>query len=974
MNNRKPSRFRSKNRDTMKHIKPFYWDSGDIDGEDGKFFSVTIWGHNPSNEVISVRIDDYQPWIHLTLPDGVNESIAELVASEIFDALNVKLWGRGDDDHRPTKFDLSMRLPLYYYCKEPSVVMKMHFKSEEAVTHCKNLLKWPVKTEHYGAVKLLVTAVKIDQLTRLHADLDIKPCSWMEYMPKDNIRSVTTCDVEHLTSWKSVKNCDDETASRLGETYPSYLVFDGEMFAHRKGAFPDELNSKDSCFMIGMLHFYWKDGAYATDEYCLVYHPTLKYDDSMRVRNCMLAPKPMSDRYEVLPRDGDVKQLWFENEVDMISYFEKLVQDLDPDGLIGHNSNSFDFKYLKTRKARMAEPFQNLTRVKEWNQNYQNIAWASSAYGEIDLWVPDGAGRLYFDTLQMTKRDYKQDSYSLDALSKNFLGIGKAKWSVEDMFKAFREADPDGMRETIIYCMRDVWCTWGLFSHLNFWLSYSGMSSIMGIGIFDLFSRGQGIRTRALMFKECYHNGYFMHSPDREQRSIAGGYVFPQLPGLYEWVLLVDFQGLYPAIMRRFNISNDTYDLNNLAADEDCNILEWDDQHGHWRTKFVKPHIRKGLVPRTLEKLTEARNAYKAKMNDCKRRGDKRGAMINDVAQNVCKISSNSVYGGLAQKGGHLGLEEAGAAVTAYGRMLVQKAAKWARERGWQVVYGDTDSIMITKVGGLTEDEKIRIYGLGQKLVDDMNSECFQHPIKMELDGVFRTMLSIKKKMYTFISVDKDDPLSINPSHWKSKGLPTARRDTCRMMRNLYHNVAVGITTKKEPDQIIIMLSSEIERLLRGDVTIEEMTTIMKLGTTYKNPNYPLAIFQKHLIRQGMTVKPGDRVPFVYVDRPHQHQGECFEDPEVFERANVASPGSMKLNRMMYLTSQFAKKLDTILHAAYPELIPVEFLTQIPKLLGIKPQAEIINIMIACMQSHMESPSECECHSAHATAEESDSE
>ena len=63
--------------------------------------------------------------------------------------------------------------------------------------------------------------------------------------------------------------------------------------------------------------------------------------------------------------------------------------------------------------------------------------------------------------------------------------------------------------------------------------------------------------------------------------------------------------------------------------------------------------------------------------------------MTNNVEQLAKKVSMNSIYGGLAQRGGYLGLEEAGATITAVGRQLVQKAAKWLEEHDCEIMYGD---------------------------------------------------------------------------------------------------------------------------------------------------------------------------------------------------------------------------------------------------------------------------------------------
>lgn len=1173
-----------------KYVKPFYWDCGDkVDDNDKPYFSLVMFGHEfNTGDTIALHIK-YEPWIDIVLPEGIREYDAANLQAKIMNGLR-KILEKAK--HAPTRAELSRRLPLYYYTQEERYCLKMHFETEEALNHCKNLLKKPLTLYGCEPIAVIIAGANNGQIERLHAELDIRPCDWVRFKGAEitsYTKKVTTCRQEYDVNWYDIQKQDPDVQQKLGLTYPSFLVFDYEMYSDRKYAFPDELNSLDCIFMGGILFFKYNFNTqqYDVEEYALVYHKEIKQEQ--------ITPIPYTDliqvgdeKYEIKLKNIDdtqkeydtfakqyyeknrVRIIWYTNEIELIDGVEDIITFKDPDGIIGHNSDAFDFKYHKVRKGRMAEKYKNISRTKDWNQSFENIQWESSAYNEINLWVPDGSGRIYFDTLLMTKRDYKEDSYGLDFLCQRFMGIGKHDWSPEDIFASFRENIPDNLRTTIRYCMQDVWCTWGLFQHLSFWSSYSGMSNIMGVGIFDLFSRGQQIRNITQTFKECHRAGYFLHAPERVSRSITGGYVFPQIPGLYEYVLLLDFEGLYPSIMRRYNISNDTFDLYNNAKDEDCFIFNWSDDHGDWSTRFVKPHIRKGLVPSILEKLYNARNVAKAKMAECKKIGDKRGAMVYNVEQLANKLSGNSIYGGISQKNGKLSLSEAGAAVTAYGRMSIQKAGKWVNDKGYDVIYGDsvtsqtpillrmhgiftiitiaelfdciinkdsvdkndssddgkehritldmhieawtatgwtkvhnvmrhkiekkiyrvitrtgyvevtedhslikenfavftpkeakigdkllasypinnslqavgcelkgrfnnqleaarqyhhfkkhyginiyldyeyangkdnfvvvydpsrdqqitneiikiepmdyngsqyvydlttenhhfqagigdiivhnTDSIFVKKRGELTLEEKMNFWADGQKLADQMNADCFQAPIRMQVDGAFRVLHSISKKMYQMIKLNPKKPLEIDPDNWTSKGLVTAKRDSCKMIRNIYKETAKKISCLKDTLEIIDLVANEIQRLLTGTLNIEEMISIRKLGKGYTNKNLELPLYQKHLHGLGMNVKPGDRLPFVYALRPYKvtHQGEKWEDPDVFVR------GNMEFDRIQYLKSQFANKLDTLLHTAFPAVIPPQFIAKIPKMLEMRPNTPIINIFAAIMQIYVE--------------------
>jgi DNA polymerase elongation subunit (family B) len=267
------------------------------------------------------------------------------------------------------------------------------------------------------------------------------------------------------------------------------------------------------------------------------------------------------------------------------------------------------------------------------------------------------------------------------------------------------------------------------------------------------------------------------------------------------------------------------------------------------------------------------------------------------------------------------------------------------------LIVHNTDSIMITKGEkgeGWTDEEKENFLENGKAIVKRMNDDCFTYPILMVLDGGFRVMHSIAKKMYCYVNIDTDEPLAINPELWHSKGLTTSRRDSCLMMRRMYGDIARDITCLRPLEDVLVKIAVEITRLLRGELNNEEMITIKKLGSGYANPNYPLAIYMRHLHKIGMTVKPGDRVPYLIVERDnYKHQGELFESPEIVKR------DQLQINRLTYLKSQFANKIDKLLYKSIADMIPTEFVAKLPDLLAFSPDSEVLDLMLAMIEVHI---------------------
>ena len=933
------------------NVRTMSWSGEDVKTANGVEFRVLAYGHRASDmKPIVIQITDAEPWIHLLLPKEIPEGLLESTGKQIFDTLVKKL---EKEDHSPTKFELSYRLPYYYYTTEEDPCMKLHFRCQEAAKHCMNLVnKYPVYINR-SPYQLRAVEERISFLTKFQAEFGFRPCTWLRIpnyeMDADHADKCSN-ELEYQVSTSDLHKLSPQEAATMPLIRPSYLFLDYETNSHRKYAFPDPLNSQDEIFVAGLYHRVWNGKEYVEAEWAIYQHKSIDVADMKPIPGSILVKKfdeVGNPAYEVVEsKERNVIIIRVEDEEALTEGVEKKILELNPDAVVGHNTHGFDYPYHRVRKGRMGIPYRNLSRLKTAKPGFDALKWSSSAYKDIDLQFPNGPGRIYYDTLLMTKRDYKEDSYGLDAMCQQKMGIGKHEWSAQQIFDSFSGSDPEALRNTLAYCNRDVICTWALFDFFNFEHAYVGLSDVMKVGIFDLFAQGQTLRSRTQIFWEVFNNGYYIFSPERIPRSIAGGLVFTPITGQHEYVILLDFEGLYPSIMRTFNISNDTVDENRKAPDDKCYRFNWEDDKGKWNTRFVVPSLRKGLIPGILTELKESREESKGAMKAAFAAGDKLGGMIHNVMQNAKKISMNSVYGALAQAGGYLGHDGAGATVTRIGRLLVQAIADEAKKLGFIIVYGDTDSIMLKRVEPYTDDEAKNLDKIASEVCKKINSKlveicrqiCEVVPEKIEIrlavDGLFRTFLSIAPKMYCFTKWDPKDPLGINPKHWGSKGVASAKRDTCKMNRNLHKKLSVQITTLVPFEEIFETLTSELNRLLYGKLDVAEMTTIKSLSAEYKSVNYPMAIYYRHLNDLGMGVKPGERVPYVMrLKKGYKHQGELYEDPEVFIREGY------EYDRMEYLNGQFAGKLDTMLHAAFPHIVPKEFVANIKKVYCINPKA-----------------------------------
>ena len=252
--------------------------------------------------------------------------------------------------------------------------------------------------------------------------------------------------------------------------------------------------------------------------------------------------------------------------------------------------------------------------------------------------------------------------------------------------------------------------------------------------------------------------------------------------GFYkEPVATLDFASLYPSIMMAHNLCYSTlipihirkhYLKEGILKETDITLTPNGDY-------FVKPHVKKGILPIILEELLAARKKAK---NELARATDPFEKAVLDGRQLALKISANSVYGFTGAQVGQLPCLPISSSTTAFGRVMIEKTkdlvlARYNKANGYEydckVIYGDTDSVMV-KFGTDSIEESMR---LGQEAAAYVSAE-FINPIKLEFEKVYFPYLLMNKKRYAGMLWTKPT----KPDKMDCKGIETVRRDNCSLV------------------------------------------------------------------------------------------------------------------------------------------------------------------------------------------------
>lgn len=202
-------------------------------------------------------------------------------------------------------------------------------------------------------------------------------------------------------------------------------------------------------------------------------------------------------------------------------------------------------------------------------------------------------------------------------------------------------------------------------------VNYMEMARVTGVSLGSLLTRGQQIKVVSQLLRKARDAGYLIPtytSQGGEMEQYEGATVIEPKRGYYSSpIATLDFASLYPSIMMAHNLCYTT--LIKPSDRKKLNLNDDDITNTPSNNFFVKPNVRKGLLPEILESLLAARKKAKS---DLKNETDPFKRSVLDGRQLALKISANSVYGFTGAQVGKLPCLEISGSVTAYGRQMIE--------------------------------------------------------------------------------------------------------------------------------------------------------------------------------------------------------------------------------------------------------------------------------------------------------------
>ncbi|XP_063099015.1 DNA polymerase alpha catalytic subunit isoform X3 [Cavia porcellus] len=580
---------------------------------------------------------------------------------------------------------------------------------------------------------------------------------------------------------------------------------------------------------------------------------------------------------EVIKKKQKLKVEVAETERTLLGFFLAKVHKLDPDIIVGHNIYGFELEVLLQRI--------NVCKVPHWSKigrlkrsNMPKLG-SRSGFGERNA----TCGRMICDVEISAKELIHCKSYHLSELVQQILKTERIIIPVENMRNMYSESSH------LLYLLEHTWkdakFILQIMCELNVLPLALQITNIAGNIMSRTLMGGRSERNEFLLLHAFYENNYIVpdkqifrkpqqklgdeeeeidgdtskYKKGRKKAAYSGGLVLDPKVGFYDkFILLLDFNSLYPSIIQEFNICFTTVqrvasELQKAAEDgEEEQIPELPDAS-----------LEMGILPREIRKLVERRKQVKQLMKQQDLNPDL--ALQYDIRQKALKLTANSMYGCLGFSYSRFYAKPLAALVTFKGREILMHTKEMVQKMNLEVIYGDTDSIMINTNSTNLEE----VFKLGNKVKSEVNK--LYKLLEIDIDGVFKSLLLLKKKKYAALVVE---PASDGNYVTKQelKGLDIVRRDWCDLAKDTGNFVIGQILSDQNRDTIVENIQKRLieigENVLNGSVPVSQFE--INKALTKDPQDYPDKKSLPHVhvalwinSQAGRKVKAGDTVSYV---------------------------------------------------------------------------------------------------------------
>ncbi|CAG7818999.1 unnamed protein product [Allacma fusca] len=609
-----------------------------------------------------------------------------------------------------------------------------------------------------------------------------------------------------------------------------------------------------------------------------------------------------------------LKCTFFTDEISMFIELLALVEKYDPDILVGYEIRNMSWGYIIDRGVALGLPMISslsrlIPRPNKTKTDETSVEWNETINGRIvlNLW-------------RLLRHEMTVQSYTFESAMFNILHEKVGLVSVLTLNK-FWESELDRHRTVNFFCRR-VQGVMEIIDKLDLINRTAELARLFGIQFFEVFSRGSQFRVESMMLRLVKSDNMIAASPTIVQRAHMRAPV--QLPLIMEPyskyyqdpVAVLDFQSLYPSIMIAYNYDYSTclgrvehlgkegkFELGCLDLEvspvELAQLIAQNEVHiSPTGVAFLKPSVKRGILPEMLEQILDTRLMVKRAMKSYGNE-NKTLSKVLDSRQLGLKLIANVSYGYTsANFSGRMPCIEVADSIVSKGRETLERAIKLVEdnEKKWgaKVVYGDTDSMFVL----FPNCSRQTAFELAQDIVDEV-TRLNPKPVKLKLEKIYQPCILQTKKRYVGFSYES--PQQMEPKY-DAKGIETVRRDGCPAVAKILEKSLRILFTTNDQLKLRHYLQAQFQKILLGNVNLCDYTFAKEYrGWSGYKPGavVPALSIAERLRAEDRRAEPQpkERVPYVVIfGEPNQTLIHQIRTPREF----VEHEG-LRINSIYYI-------------------------------------------------------------------------
>lgn len=561
---------------------------------------------------------------------------------------------------------------------------------------------------------------------------------------------------------------------------------------------------------------------------------SISYIDTQKNKYCFLniLEEDTEDVKKKIEKELKCFSFIYTSEKEMLLGFIKFLEKKDPDVIYSYNG-IFDFNYIDKSYKRL---FNEDLKIKNHSLTFNRYPNNKVSLKEI----------VHIDVYQLLK------------MLRYFQAINYAKLDLNSVYEAITNnkkitLSPKDMRNNYLnkeylnivkYNLDDVVATMDLAEiYVDF---IFGICSFINTPVDDvLFFAASMIVEKLFMGEYITKNLLIPNKPNsyqisaRRKKTFAGAFVYQPKAGLYKNIAIVDFRTYHVSLLISYNISPET-----VNAKEDYKEVN----------NIKISQAKEGFVPFLLKKLVEYRVDLKRELLNYNKQSEEYRATYR--RQFAVKTLIASIYGYMGFAGARWYCSSCLDAMYYLVRTKIQDLIKTFEEKGYEILYADTDSnfVMFDDIKKLKED------------VQEIN-ENLPKNMSLELEDVFKSGIFVKardekktaKKKYALLDYD---------NNLKIKGFEFVRRDWCRLVKDTQKKILHVVLEEEDPKKAILLVKDVISDIYNKKIEVKDLVIqsfVRKNISKYKtkNPAQSALVSAKE---EGLNVSNKEVVEYVITE------------------------------------------------------------------------------------------------------------